>query len=56
VFAAYAEQILTNPPLAAQLGAQAAARAREFTWSTAAGRLRRMYADIAARSLITCTD
>ncbi len=56
VFAAYAEQILTNPPLATQLGAQAAARAREFTWSTAAGRLRRIYADLAARSLVTCTD
>ena len=45
-----------NPPLAAPLSAQAAARAREFTWSTAAGRLRRIYADLAARSLVTCAD
>jgi len=55
VFAAYAEQVLTNPPLAAELSAQAAHRARDFTWSTAAGRLRRIYADLTTRSLVTCT-
>jgi D-inositol-3-phosphate glycosyltransferase len=54
VFAAYAEQVLTNPPLAAELSAQAAHRARDFTWSTAAGRLRRIYADLTTRSLVTC--
>jgi D-inositol-3-phosphate glycosyltransferase len=56
VFAAYAEQVLTNPPLAAELSARAAHRARDFTWSTAAGRLRRIYADLTTRSLVTCTD
>jgi D-inositol-3-phosphate glycosyltransferase len=55
VFAAYAEQVLTNPPLAAELSAQAEHRARDFTWSTAAGRLRRIYADLTTRSLVTCT-
>lgn len=56
VFAAYAEQILTNPALADELSAQAALRARDYTWSTAAGRLRRIYADLTARSLVTCAD
>jgi D-inositol-3-phosphate glycosyltransferase len=54
VFAAYADQIVRNPALAFELSAQAALRARDFTWSTAAGRLRRVYADITARSLVTC--
>lgn len=56
VFAAYTEQILTNHALAAELSAQAAHRARDFTWSTAAGRLRRIYADLTARSPVTCVD
>jgi D-inositol-3-phosphate glycosyltransferase len=56
VYAAYAEQILTNPALAHTLSAQAAQRARAYTWSTAAGRLRRIYADLTARSLTTCDD
>lgn len=54
VFAAYAEQVLTTPALAAELSGQAAHRARDYTWSTAAGRLRRIYADLTARSLVTC--
>jgi len=54
VFAAYADQIVRNAALARELSAQAALRARDFTWSTAAGRLRRVYADITARSLVTC--
>jgi D-inositol-3-phosphate glycosyltransferase len=54
VFAAYTEQILTNPALGRELAAAAAGRARNFTWSTAAARLRRMYADLTARSPIAC--
>jgi D-inositol-3-phosphate glycosyltransferase len=54
VYAAYAEQILDTPPLAADLSTQAALRARDYTWSTAAGRLRRIYADITARAPVTC--
>jgi D-inositol-3-phosphate glycosyltransferase len=55
VYAAYAAEVLADPALAARLGAEAAARARGYTWSTAAGRLRRTYADLAVRSLVTCT-
>jgi D-inositol-3-phosphate glycosyltransferase len=55
VYAAYVDQILTTPALAIELSDQAAHRARDFTWSTAAGRLRRIYADITSRSLVTCS-
>jgi D-inositol-3-phosphate glycosyltransferase len=55
VFASYAEQILDSPVLAAELSRQAADRARGYTWSTAAGRLRRVYGDITARSLVDCS-
>jgi D-inositol-3-phosphate glycosyltransferase len=54
VFAAYAEQILGNPLLAAELSAAAAHRARDFTWSTAGARLRRIYADLTVRSPVSC--
>lgn len=54
VFAAYTEQILTNPALGRELADAAAGRARNFTWSTAAARLRRIYADLTARSPIAC--
>jgi len=53
-FAAYTEQILGNPALGRELSAAAASRARSFTWSTAAARLRRIYADLTARSPIAC--
>ena len=54
VFAAYAGQILDNPALGRGRAAAAARRARNFTWSTAAARLRRIYADLTARSPIAC--
>jgi D-inositol-3-phosphate glycosyltransferase len=54
VFAAFAEQVLTEPALARRLSDQAAQRARGFTWSVAAARLRRIYADLTARSLVDC--
>ena len=54
VFAAYTGQILDNPALGRELAATAASRARNFTWSTAAARLRRIYADLTARSPIAC--
>ena len=56
IFAAYAEQILGNRLLAAELSAAAAHRARDFTWSTAGARLRRIYGDLTARSPVTCDD
>ena len=54
-FASYAQEILDSPLLAAELSRQAAHRARDYTWSTAAGRLRRVYGDITARSLVDCS-
>lgn len=54
-FAACAEEILSVPTVASELGAAAAARARHYTWSTAAARLRRIYGDITARSLVDCS-
>jgi D-inositol-3-phosphate glycosyltransferase len=54
VFAAYTEQILTNPALGRELADAAASRARNFTWSTAAARLRRIYADLTAGSPVAC--
>ena len=53
-FAAYTGQILDNPALGHELAVAAARRARNFTWSTAAARLRRIYADLTARSPIAC--
>ena len=53
-FAAYAGEVLDNEQLAGELGRAAAARARRYTWSTTAGRLRRLYADLAARRLVEC--
>jgi D-inositol-3-phosphate glycosyltransferase len=54
-FAACTEQLLSSPALAAELSRQAAQRARGFTWSTAAGRLRRVYGDLTSRSLVDCS-
>jgi D-inositol-3-phosphate glycosyltransferase len=54
VFAAYTAEILENPALAADLQARAAERGRRYTWSLAAARLRRLYADLTARSLVAC--
>lgn len=53
-FAALADLLLDDPALAEQVGVAAAARARDFTWSTAAGRLRRLYADLSVRALVSC--
>jgi D-inositol-3-phosphate glycosyltransferase len=55
-YAAHTERILADHELAADLSARAALAARDFTWSTAAGRLRRIYADITARAPVTCLD
>jgi D-inositol-3-phosphate glycosyltransferase len=54
-FAAYTEEILSMPAVAAELSVRAASRARDYTWSTAAGRLRRLYGDLTARALVDCS-
>jgi D-inositol-3-phosphate glycosyltransferase len=55
VFAAYTSQILDNSVLARDMAQQAATRARGYTWSTTAARLRRLYADLTARALVECS-
>jgi D-inositol-3-phosphate glycosyltransferase len=54
MMAAHTARILRDDQHAATLSAAAAARARGYTWSTAAGRLRRLYADLTARALVDC--
>jgi D-inositol-3-phosphate glycosyltransferase len=54
VFSAYVEEILGNPALAREMRAAATVRSRRYTWSTAAARLRRLYADLTARTLVEC--
>jgi len=55
MFAARISAILDNPALAASMRTRASERARRYTWSFAAARLRRTYADLAVRGLISCS-
>jgi D-inositol-3-phosphate glycosyltransferase len=54
-FAERVHQLLADEPLAAALGAEAARRAKGYTWSTAAARLRRIYGDLTTRTLVDCS-
>jgi D-inositol-3-phosphate glycosyltransferase len=53
-FAAAIRTILADPATAARLSAAAAEMAAGYRWSTTAGRLRRVYADLTARQLVSC--
>jgi D-inositol-3-phosphate glycosyltransferase len=53
-YAARVDELLADPALAAAMSAAAARHASRFTWSTAAGRLRRLYADLTVRSPVRC--
>jgi D-inositol-3-phosphate glycosyltransferase len=53
-FASAVARVLHDPAWQASLGAAAAERARQYTWSTAAARLRRVYADLATRAPMDC--
>ncbi len=53
-YADHVAQILDDDDLARSMGAAAAVRAGGYTWSTTAARLRRLYADLAARQLVQC--
>ena len=53
-FAAAITRILDDPLLAASMSVAAAARAKRYTWSFAAARLRRLYTDLTARQLVVC--
>lgn len=54
-FAAAVATILDSPRLAAAMSAAASERARQYTWSTTAARLRRLYADLTSRAPVTCS-
>ncbi|MDQ1375175.1 MAG: D-inositol-3-phosphate glycosyltransferase [Actinomycetota bacterium] len=53
-YAGYASRVLDDDALAAEMGRLAATRARGYTWSVAAARLRRLYADLTSRQLVEC--
>jgi D-inositol-3-phosphate glycosyltransferase len=52
LFAAAIARILDDPLLAASMSVAAATRAKRYTWSFAAARLRRMYTDLTSRQLV----
>ncbi|MFZ4719554.1 MAG: glycosyltransferase [Ilumatobacteraceae bacterium] len=54
LFAHYLREIVDHPSHAAALGRRGAERARRYTWSFAAARLRRLYTDLGARELVAC--
>ncbi|HZQ86755.1 MAG TPA: hypothetical protein VFA83_18060, partial [Acidimicrobiales bacterium] len=53
-FAAHVGRILDDPMLAGEMAIESALRARQYTWSIAAARLRRLYSDLTSRSLVEC--
>lgn len=55
VFARYTVDLLDDPDRRARMAAAAADRGRRYTWSFAAARLRRLYADVTSRSLVNCS-
>jgi D-inositol-3-phosphate glycosyltransferase len=54
VFASAVDALLADPGRAQRMGEAAAARARGYTWSTTAARLRRLYGDLTARQPVDC--
>jgi D-inositol-3-phosphate glycosyltransferase len=53
-YAAPVSLLLDDPALAAEIGAEASARSRQYSWSITAARLRRLYGDLVARGLVRC--
>jgi len=53
-FATRLDDLIDHPARAEAMGRAAANLAAGFSWSTTAGRLRRMYSDLAARTLVRC--
>nr|WP_249420544.1 glycosyltransferase [Rhabdothermincola salaria] len=54
-YARAAAAILGDPARAAAMSRAATERARHYTWSTTAARLRRLYTDLTARAPVSCT-
>ena len=55
LIAAHVRWLLNHPAEARHMGERAALRAQRYTWGLAAARLRRLYADLSARSLVHCS-
>lgn len=55
LFARHTRHLLDDRSLRSAMGRAAAERARRYTWSFAAARLRRVYTDVASRALVTCS-
>ncbi|HEY2303167.1 MAG TPA: glycosyltransferase, partial [Acidimicrobiales bacterium] len=53
-FAGHIAGVLADPGLAAAMAGAASRRAGAYTWTAAAGRMRRLYGDLTARSLVEC--
>jgi D-inositol-3-phosphate glycosyltransferase len=53
-FAGPVATLLGDAALAAEMGATAVARSRLYSWSATAGRLRRLYSDLAVREPVSC--
>lgn len=53
-FAEAVRTLLDTPATAESMSIAAAERASHYTWSTTAARLRRLYADLTSRALVTC--
>ena len=54
-WAAHVDAVLNDNALAAAMGTAAAARSLHYAWSTTAARLRRLYGDVSARTLVHCS-
>jgi D-inositol-3-phosphate glycosyltransferase len=54
VWAGHVDDLLDDPVMARAMSDAAVVRARGYTWPTAAGRLRRMYNDLAQRTPVVC--
>lgn len=53
-FARAVQSLLSDRWRAAEMSAEAATRARDYTWGAAAGQLRDLYADLTDRALVEC--
>lgn len=53
-FAGPVSLLVSDPELRAVMSANAEARSRRYAWSITAARLRRLYADLLARELVSC--
>lgn len=55
VFASYTDALLANERLSLEMAAAAVERSKRYTWSTAAARLRRLYADVTVARQVACS-